>query len=479
MSTIRFSVRELGYIASRFVASGACDFRRSMLVVKLVAESNARAFGERYSEAVNPDSVHGYDAIEEAALNILAKPETWLNGPGAVGIAYNCAEDANLSTPCEQLDGISLLDALEPLELISQNWLDALERTATRKAENDEAFSDEGPLPVVAWSEIAERAKAAGCARVIVAKFSVSESDSYTDYYGGRTARTLVIGFGKGKRENFRELRASAAAFPPAEDVAFDRVSVRVVVKTANDPHGRYERWTDDSGQTRYFRSESEARAAMADMLATHPECQPGHTGCVHFPAFVAGGMAVEYVTYSPEQRENYSMGGGNYLGWSRYSGWTVSSMAVEQLTNRQDSVEFFEAPAKIVGGKKIKAAPIVPAKPKKDAVPFPIWTKKGLLQKCVTETIDWPHVYRKPETAQKDVERLAAMGVVAEVKEGRRNACYYVRLVNAEPIQKPVFEIPSQAERAEVQYAGWNRQVPAPAPAPITAPQFDLLANC
>ena len=474
MSTIRFSVSELGYIASRFVASGACDFRRSMLVVKLVAESNARAFGERYSEAVNPDSVHGYDAIEKAALNILAKPETWLNGPGAVGVAYNCAEDANLSTPCEQLDGISLSDALEPLELISQNWLDALERTATRKAENDEAFADEGPLPVVAWSEIAERAKAAGCARVIVAEFSVSESDSYSDYYGGRTARSVVIGFGKGKRENFRELRAAAAAFPPAEDVAFDRVSVRVKPRDTQEHGLRRQAWEDKHGRTRFFRSIEEATTALAELHATHPECQPGHHGSIGFPA-LSQHRGVDFETASPENRENYSMGGGNYLGWSRYSGWTVSSMAVEQLTNRQDSIEFFESPAKIVGGKKIKAAPIVPAKPKKDAVPFPIWTKKGLLQKCVTETIDWPHVYRKPETAQKDVERLAAMGVVAEVKEGRRNACYYVRLVNAEPIQKPVFDIPTQAERAAVQYAGWNRQTPAP----IAAPQFDLLANC
>jgi hypothetical protein len=27
-----------------------------------------------------------------------------------------------------------------------------------------------------------------------------------------------------------------------------------------------------------------------------------------------------------PENRENYSMGGGNYLGFGRYSGWRVSS---------------------------------------------------------------------------------------------------------------------------------------------------------
>jgi hypothetical protein len=476
MSTIRFSVNELGWIASRFVASGACDFHRAMLVVKLVAESNARAFGERYSEAVNPDSVHGYDAIEEAALNILAKPENWLNGPGAVGVAYNCAEDANLSTPCEQLDGVSLSDALEPLELISQKWLDALERTATRKAENDEAFADEGPLPVVAWSEITDRAKAAGCARVIVAEFSVSESDSYSDYYGGRTARSVVIGFGKGKRENFRELRASAAAFPPAEYVAFDRVSVRVKPRENEQYRQRPQAWEDASGSTRFFRSIDEATTALAELHATHDECQPGYTGCVGFPA-LSQHRGVDFETASPENRENYSMGGGNYLGWSRYSGWTVSSQQVDYFANRQDSVEFFEAPAKIVGGKKIKAAPIVPAKPKKDAVQFPIWTKKGLLQKCVTETIDWPHAYRKPETAQKDVQRLAAMGVVAEVKQGRNARYYYVQLVNAEPIPKPVFNIPTQAERAEVQYAGWNRQ--APQPAPIAAPQFDLLANC
>lgn len=456
MSTIHFSCPEWGAIVTGWVASGALPFPQAIHVAGLAARSNAKAYAERYSETVPPEDIPSADEIEAAALPILAKPETWLSMRHVGGVVYNCAEDPNIETPVEELGGQSLADFLDPIENAARKWLDGLKAAKRRREENDAAFKEEGPLPVVPWSNIAAMAQAKGCARIIIADFGVNESDSQSDYYGGRTARTVVIGFGKGTRENFRELRKAAAAFPPAEDIAFDRITVRCLFKCDNDPHGRYESLRGDDYRDRSFRTEDEARAFVTDLVANAPETQPGYSGSIGFPSFAKSFPdSVEYVRHSPENRENYSMGGGNYLGWSRYGGWTVYSVPVDWHKNNQGGSEFFEAPAIVSGGKTITKAPAIPRKPAKPAIPFPIWTKRGILQKSDT-TIDWPHVYRKPETAQKDVDRLASMGIVAEVTEGRGRAAYFVRLVSQ----------PAAVVAPEVK------------PEPVVT-RFDALANC
>ena len=134
-------------------------------------------------------------------------------------------------------------------------------------------------------------------------------------------------------------------------------------------------------------------------------------------------------------------MGGGNYLGWSRYSGWSVFSKSVDWFKG-DDAVEFFEAPKKIVAGKVVKPAPL-PGRQEPTGEPkaaFPTWTNKGYLQKC-GYNIDWPYDYRKEETAARDVAKLAAMGITAEVvpARGYRNA-YRVKLISqpATPEQTP-----------------------------------------
>ena len=87
------------------------------------------------------------------------------------------------------------------------------QRRLQRAEENAAAFDDIGQLRTVNGDTVAVLCREAGADRVILARHTVDESDGYTDYYGGRTTRTVVIGFGKGKRENFRQLRKAAAAF--------------------------------------------------------------------------------------------------------------------------------------------------------------------------------------------------------------------------------------------------------------------------
>lgn len=446
MSTIHFSTHEWGCIVTGWVASGALPFNTARDVAAIAARSNARAYSDRYAETVDPDQIPSADEIEAAALPILAQPETWLSFHVGGGVVYNCAEDPQLSQPLEALGELSLAEFLEPVETKTRQWRDKIESEKKRKEENDAAFADEGPLPVVPWSEIGEMAQHKGCARIIIAEFSVDESDSQSDHWGSRTARTVVIGFGNGKRENFRELRKAAAVFEPTEYIAFDRISVHCLFKCDNDPYGRNESLRGDNYQERYFRTEEEAAQCVADLIETAPENQPGYSGCIGFPSFAKSRPeSVQYVRRSPENRENYSMGGGNYLGWSRHGGWSVYSVSSDWYANNGGGVEFFEPPALVKNGKPVVLVPDIPKPPRKEKPAFPIWSSKGALQRQATDGYDWPHCYKKPETAQRDVDRLAAMGIVAKVVPGRGRAAYFVKLVSQPETQ----DAPPQAEPA------------------------------
>lgn len=445
MSTIHFSTHEWGCIVTGWVASGALPFNVARDVAALAARSNARAYSDHYSETVEPDQIPSADEIEASALPILAQPETWLSLHMG-GVVYNCAEDPQLSQPIDSLGGSSLAEFLEPVEQTTRKWHDRLQDAKKRKEENDAAFADEGPLPVVPWSEIGEMAQRKGCARIIVAEFSVDESDMQSDYHGGRTARTVVIGFGKGKRESFRELRKAAAVFEPTEYIAFDRISVHCLFKIDNDHYERSESLKGENYRDRYFRTEEEAAQCVADLIANAPENQLGYSGCVGFPAFAkARPESVQYTRRSPEHRENYSMGGGNYLGWSRHGGWSVYSVSVDYYAKTSGGVEFYEPPAVVKNGKPVVLVPDIPRPPRKEKPAFPIWSSKGTLQLQATDGYDWPHCYRTPETAQRDADRLAAMGIVATVVRGRRKAAYFVKLVSQTETQ----DTPPHAELA------------------------------
>jgi hypothetical protein len=67
-----------------------------------------------------------------------------------------------------------------------------------------------------------------------------------------------------------------------------------------------------------------EIEAAALDYLADRLDMVTSHFGPLAYNMVANDGRA--YVAPGYENRENYSMGGGNYLGTSRYGGWKVSS---------------------------------------------------------------------------------------------------------------------------------------------------------
>lgn len=87
------------------------------------------------------------------------------------------------------------------------------EREAAEKAEQDarQAVADQ----VMAKAP-------AGATRIIIAELHEDTSDTMTDYFSNKTVRCAAIGWGYGRREDFRALHAAAAKFPPLADVTLE-----------------------------------------------------------------------------------------------------------------------------------------------------------------------------------------------------------------------------------------------------------------
>lgn len=170
---------------------------------------------------------------------------------------------------------------------------------------------------------------------LIVAQLDEDDSDIMTDYHSHKTVRHVLIGFRKGKREDFRQLRAAAATFPETAHMGpgLDDWTVLIYAEPDQGPHSfrRREVWRDDSYDVRHFGTEAEAKAAIeAAMVVARQKAEAALAE--------SGSHAIEpeeclygyeLACESVEHRENWSMGGGNYLkgGYRHSSGWKVRSV--------------------------------------------------------------------------------------------------------------------------------------------------------
>lgn len=184
------------------------------------------------------------------------------------------------------------------------------------------------------WA-ILDRLKPANAQALIVAELKEDDSDIMTDYHASHTTRTVAIGWRTGSREDFRQLRKAAAQFEPTEGYGpgCDRYTVHSiwtedVPKSAD--WGRYVRKGDYyvhgalHGKTYVTREAAEKAIAEAEPLGA------------------CDGVALAYAISqaSIEHRENWSMGAGNYLGDSKYSGWIVRSRELKYASYRNDVFE-------------------------------------------------------------------------------------------------------------------------------------------
>lgn len=144
----------------------------------------------------------------------------------------------------------------------------------------------------------------------IVAELDENDSDSMTDYFNHKTVRRVVIGWRKGKRESFPQLRKAAAQFEHTKHLG-PGCEVFYLVCTET---GRY---MNDEGNPYGQRIEFSNATEAAEFVA-------------------AKGLSANILWESVENRENYSMGAGNYLkaGSRHGNGWSVKSVPINYLTS-------------------------------------------------------------------------------------------------------------------------------------------------
>lgn len=326
MSVAPLTAQELGcFVAIAHKHLGAGPIPQLCELAAIASHGNAGAFSAQYGEPMEPNDV---EEIEAIALDYLAERRDMVAdhfGP----IAYNMVDNDGRGyiapgVQATEVAQLELIKGLSDLEHKAQKWQDG-ERHKMRRAERDaEAFDDVGQLPVLSKAEIEEKMRVAGADRIIIAEFNIDESDSQTDYFGGRTSRTVVIGFGKGKRENFRQLRAAAGKFPPTAHMGMGKDIYCPCVVLLDDVisnggaywHGSHSHWHHELDKDASFSTEIEA---LAHIQAKGEPCSISFDGKT-----ARFGWEVQHSSY--EHRECYSMGGGNYLGSSRYGGWKVRS---------------------------------------------------------------------------------------------------------------------------------------------------------
>lgn len=330
MSVAPLSNQELGSFAAASIQSKAVDasglFVLCRFLSSVVSAGNVGAFAETYRGEVIEQADE--NEIERHALDILAGRidrghwgPLWYNCISNCGKAFASA-GAPVSTP-EQEQAMLTFKALEEKVRL---WCESEASRKQAREADAEAFNDVQKLPSRTCDEIANQCRREGMQRIIRAQFMVDESDGYTDYYGGRCARTVVIGFGKGKRENFKQLRKAAGVFPPTSWMESGIFTVRVIVaeavRTSHQYYhaGNYSPHHERIGNGREFPTRKEAQKFIDSQQIPY--------------SIFDGETEIKYTwdidEMNIEHRENYSMGGGNYLGASRYSGWRIQSVPVD-----------------------------------------------------------------------------------------------------------------------------------------------------
>lgn len=321
MSVAILNATELGRFAAVCVKLDLLPLAEAVDQAARIHQSNTLAFLERYHESA--ETTTDREEIERVALDILADrlPLVGSFGP----FAYNMTEEDHAD--------------IYELEKKCRSYIEALERKQRREEENAESFDDAPQMATVAASEIVECCRKAGKDRVIYAEYRVNESDCQTDYWGHRTTRRVVLGFGKGKRESFAQLRKAAADFAPTAGYGPGKDLYRPFVVFAEDcTHTTPAYWKGsrspwhqaDSADPVTFDTEDAAIEYTQQSGKPHPITVDGKE--------ISFKWEINHESY--ENRENYSMGGGNYLGSSRHSGWVVRSTLVEYWNTDCEMIE-------------------------------------------------------------------------------------------------------------------------------------------
>lgn len=204
-----------------------------------------------------------------------------------------------------------------------------------------------------AW--IAANPPPAGTVAAIVAEHRLDESDPYSDYHGHSVGQTHLLAWSLHNKNNFKEMRNAAARFEETKHLGPGCDAWRVC---GMRPRGGY----DGSEMFSTWVDRCDVYATEAEALKKAAEFNAG--GPMSWPAGFSAPFTVD--RESIEHRENYSMGGGLYLGLDRRSGWVIRKYGGADPSTLSDSIL-----AMIGAGRHSLDAPKAPArKPGKRAEP-------------------------------------------------------------------------------------------------------------
>lgn len=180
---------------------------------------------------------------------------------------------------------------------------------------------------------------------LIVAIHDEDDSDPMSDYHNHTSDRHVAIGWRKGKREDFRQLREAASCFPDTAHLGpgCDSWTVTAYTQPDEGPHKFRERRNlqdPESYRPMRFLTEAAACEYVSGLLATSRE-EIDDSDLRGFRCD-AERYGVELHVDKVEHRENYSMGAGNYLkfGSRDSTGWCVKSVEVECLAGYGHTLE-------------------------------------------------------------------------------------------------------------------------------------------
>jgi hypothetical protein len=348
MSVAPISADELGTFAAIVTKLDVLSLPDALKLCEVITAGNVAAWADTYSDRIDPADI---DDIERAALAALVTPSLMLRPFGP--LVYNMVSNPGRYYEAvygQPIDDQKAYDQIRGIEQKAKKWQAAEARSAKRAEQDAKSFADCPQLTTQPMGEIVADATSKGYQRVIVAEFRVCESDPHTDYHGSRTVRRVVIGYGKGKRESFAQLRKAAANFGPTMEYGPGLDVVKVFAHTADKAtrereYSPSEPLRDEKGQTITFTTAQAARDHVDGMVMQFND--DVESGVITYPRvcqFIdyAASIGYEVRTESIEHRETYSMGRGNYLGLSGYSGWVVRSSACEWSKDSTENVEVF-----------------------------------------------------------------------------------------------------------------------------------------
>lgn len=334
MSVTHLDIDSLASVAAVAQKHGIAAVPVTSAALEIVAAANAEALAAQYGDLVSPAT---REQIAEAAERLLAVDET---GGGWPPLVYNCvSNDGRWFLP------ESVAEVVRRLEDQCRKIVDA-EAERMARAERDAVAYDVVPrLESIGREGLQSALAAAGATRFLIAEFRVNESDGMTDYYGYRTVRTVVLGLSTLARDSFPQLRKAAAGFVPTAKYGPGRGRFFARVTLGADCRGGCG-WMYAGDRSPWHRDSEAGPFATRSQAEAHAAAHPIESTTVD-------GEPVPFVWKidedSIEHRENYSMGGGNYLGESRYSGWTVRA-----VTWAPDKAEVHSL--SVLGAKRVRA---------------------------------------------------------------------------------------------------------------------------